>query len=543
MKNYAKKILIFALSVFSVVLISACTNNSIKQVNENDPYPNPIVENAQISDLYKDNAQRLSEDAINEFLAITKIPRKSGHMDAIRNYLMTWAQDHHVKAALDQSGCVYYDLDATSSRQNYPAVILQVHMDMVVSNDPSYTNFDPLVNHVEPDYNQENGEIHSKDYKTNIGADDGQGLGLCLALAKADYIEHGPVRLLFTYDEEISGDGSRRLTPSVLNTDYLINFDAPRCGIAAVGCAGILIYEVNKSYIPSSVPNDMQALDISVSKLKGGHSGTAINKNRNSGSSFCAQVLKKLKDNNIFFRISDIDCGQNINSIPEMFNIKLYVDKNNSGKAEELINNLAEDLRKEHSDDSNFVINIKNLDSPSFLALTNDESTELLSMMSTLPNGVMTMSDSFQNTPETSNNIGIINLNNGNFILRGSFRSSNNDTLQGLYEKVTNDFKQYSAKVIFNKDKDKPGYTSQNQNFADLYLAGWETQCGFKGSKIVPHAAMELTEFLSVRPSMNMISVGADIKDEHALTETFYTKSYPVSIVPVLYVFDNINTL
>lgn len=131
-----------------------------------------------------------------------------------------------VNATLDKSGCIYIDIPATAGKENFKNIIIQGHMDMVINAKEDYKEFDPKTTPIELEYNEDTGEIHSKDYKTNIGADDGQGLGLCLAIAKhQNEFEHGPIRLLFTYDEETTFAGAKALDASLLNADYLINFD------------------------------------------------------------------------------------------------------------------------------------------------------------------------------------------------------------------------------------------------------------------------------------------------------------------------------
>ena len=115
-----------------------------KIIGINDPYPNKIAECAVISDKYKDLANKLSDEAIKEFLKITKIPRSTGNMDTIQNYMLDWAKTNNKKASLDNYGNIYIDIIASKGHENDKNLIIQAHMDMIVASKTMFKRLNML---------------------------------------------------------------------------------------------------------------------------------------------------------------------------------------------------------------------------------------------------------------------------------------------------------------------------------------------------------------------------------------------------------------
>ena len=439
-----KFLVVFAMAMCaSLIVVASLAVCSQPKLTATGPYPNQLAESAVISDKYKEIANTLSESGIEEFLAITKIPRETGNMDGIRNYMMNWAKTNNVNATLDSSGCIYMDIPATAGHENDKNVILQAHMDMVIATAPDYTTFDKTKDGIDAVYDKEAGTIFSKDHKTSLGADDGEGLGLCLAIAKNDTkFEHGPFRLLFTYDEEQGLGGARLLDASILNADYLINFDNSPCCYAATGASGILPIEFSKKYA-TAAPTEKgasQNMTFKVEGLKGGHSGYNIADNRTSGSAFMIRYLNELKDNKIHFRIASIDCGEAYNAIPKNFELTLNINKKHEEEATKIFNELADNIKKENPKDVDFTTDIK-ISEASGVFPSQQDSEKIQDVLNALPNGLIKMSEKYKEIPETSCNIGIVQLKDGQLYCRASFRSSNSQTLEETRVNITKDLK------------------------------------------------------------------------------------------------------
>lgn len=167
-----------------------------------------------------------------EFILLTQIPHGSYNHEHIETYLKGWAEAHGFPVVVDETNNVLISVPASKGLENAPGVCLQGHTDMVCVKSPeSAHDFkkDPLVLRIE------NGWLMATN--TTLGADDGIGLALAMAAVQDDKIQHGPIELLFTSDEEVGLLGAAALK-KCLKSKYLINIDSEDFGDICVSCAG-----------------------------------------------------------------------------------------------------------------------------------------------------------------------------------------------------------------------------------------------------------------------------------------------------------------
>ncbi|MDO4542722.1 MAG: M20/M25/M40 family metallo-hydrolase, partial [Bacillota bacterium] len=210
------------------------------------------------------------ENILKEFAALNRIPRPSGHEENVAAYLEQRGAAMGFEVIRDPYLNVIFEVPATPGRENAPTVILQAHMDMVCVGDSSY---DPLTDAIETliDGNA------MKAKATSLGADDGIGVALILDLL-ASNTPHGPLRVIFTADEEQGMTGASALDPKYLQGAYLINLDWEDLRSLCIGCAGFLTMEYHKTAPKTQAKGG--AVAFTVQGLKGGHSGTEIGENR-----------------------------------------------------------------------------------------------------------------------------------------------------------------------------------------------------------------------------------------------------------------------
>jgi len=174
------------------------------------------------------------ETVLNYFKEINSVPRPSRHEDKMREYLKAFAQARGLRQIEDNGNIIIYK-DATKGMENVPMVCLQTHMDMVCVAADGY-DIDFLTQGIEQ-YND--GQfIWSKDRKTSLGADDGIGMAIVLAVLDSKGVAHGPLECLFTWNEEDGLEGSAALSPNALKNPYMINIDWEWEGETCTGTAG-----------------------------------------------------------------------------------------------------------------------------------------------------------------------------------------------------------------------------------------------------------------------------------------------------------------
>ena len=245
------------------------------------------------------------------FQAICAIPHPSGHLDPIRQFLTDFGNKLNLETIVDQTGNVLIRKPATKGYENKKGVIMQSHMDMVPQkNNATVHDFekDPIKIHIEGDYLTAEG--------TTLGADNGIGMATALAILEDETIEHGPIEALFTIDEETGMFGAIGLKADLLKGEILLNMDSEEEGLLYVGCAGGVDMTASFQYRDDNeVPEGDVAVEITLSGLKGGHSGLDINLGRANANKLLFRFLKYAVTD-YEARLASVDGGTLRNAIP-----------------------------------------------------------------------------------------------------------------------------------------------------------------------------------------------------------------------------------
>lgn len=531
--------IIFCIFFTFIVVLSACTQQKINKV-ENNTLPNTVAENAVVLDKYKDVSNEMKEFAINEFIDnISKISRESGHTQKILDYIYDWGINHNLSTNRDKSGCVYFDVPATPGCEDYPKIIFQSHVDMVHAKvDDSIDMVTQPINII---YDEEKGEIHSKDYKTNIGADDAQGIITMMALSTNKNYSHGPMRMLFTYDEETTFAGAMDLSSEVINSEYLINIDSsivPNIYVSSCGCYGV---DFEKAY--STIPNKFDScIKIKLSDLLGGHSGVDINKNRMNANIVLIKLLQELKANNIQFSLAEFNGGDIFNKIPNSGTAIISINKENVSNAQNIISKKFDEFKNESSEETNAKINVS-ISDLNAKCLSEEDTYNLLEFVNLLPNGCLEASKDNSEEPIVSANLAVINLNNNGILKITEHTRSNIDSQKENFEKM---FKQISQKFNSNIsvfDDIECWQKSDDSSLENLWFNSFKKSCSLEGSSCSIHGSLECSLFLKKNPSLKMIYVGMDVDNEHMVTETLYTKSMAPFFSGIIELLGNANQL
>ena len=230
----------------------------------------------------------LKPEAIwRNFDALTQVPRPSGHLEKVQQFLLNWAKEHQVEAFLDPAGNIVMRKPATPGYENRKVVLLQAHMDMVPQKSPESThNFetDPIETYIE------DGWVHARG--TTLGSDDGIGVAAIMGVMESSDLKHGPVEALITRDEETGMYGANDLPKGELHADILMNLDSELWGKFVIGSAGGIDVTSSLEYKP--VANDQQkAVRVTLKGLRGGHSGLEINEGRANANKEMVRLVRK----------------------------------------------------------------------------------------------------------------------------------------------------------------------------------------------------------------------------------------------------------
>ena len=256
------------------------------------------------------NEQAILDGVLAEFAQLAKIPRPSGHEEAVSGYLKGALMKLGIPAEQDDAKNIIADLPASPGYEGAPRTILQGHMDMVcaAADGVAYRPADDPIRLVRSDdYLAADG--------TSLGADDGIGIAEILWLFKHPPKPHGPLRAIFTVQEETGMYGAAALDRKHLaDARFCLNCDSEEDDLLTVGSAGGVDIEFSRP-IHWQPPGEGQGWRLSIAGLSGGHSGEDIGKGRGNAIRLLAALLLDFAQAGLPFAVASLSGGIARNAI------------------------------------------------------------------------------------------------------------------------------------------------------------------------------------------------------------------------------------
>lgn len=458
------------------------------------------------------------------FYQLTRVPRPSKHEEKVRAFLLEWAKERNIEAFTDKTGNVIMRVPATPGYENKKGIVFQGHMDMVPQkNADTIHDFenDPIETYVDGDWLKAKG--------TTLGADNGLGLALGMAMLESKEIEHGPLELLATYDEETGMTGAMALEPGILKGEILINLDSEEEGELCIGCAGGLDATAYDKYQRKPMPENYLCYSLAVKGFSGGHSGIEINKCRANANKAAARILYALLSE-ADVKLIDLEGGTLRNAIPRECFATVYVQENKLEQAKAIIDKVFGDIQNEYMvTDPNCCYIFEPYKCQEGESCNPDdcmyveESTAIRYMQAILacPDGVERMSDQMPGLVETSNNMAIVNIYGGEFSVKCLMRSSVDSAKDLLALKIKSLFALADIKVEFSG-----GYSGWAPNAdSEILKIMKQTYCDMFGKEphvMAVHAGLECGILSGAYPNWDMISCGPTLVSPHSPDERCY---------------------
>jgi len=447
------------------------------------------------------------------FSNICAIPHPSKHEEKILEWLKEWAVKNNVDYCQDETGNIVFRKPATPGYENCKTVVMQGHIDMVPQANAD-TPHDFLVDPIIPVIGDD-GWLRAKG--TTLGADNGIGVATGMAIILSDDIEHGPIEVLVTIDEETGMTGAFGLKPEFLKGEILLNLDTEDEGELYVGCAGGLDATFEFNYNLVDVPANMKGYQFALTGLKGGHSGMDINLGRANANKVLARFFKKAI-NNFGVRIANIEGGSLRNAIPREAFATFTVPENKVAAFEQYANQFISMITSEFSaTEPNMTVIISPAETPKEVMGTVCQKNTI-NMIMAIPNGVMRMSDSMEGLVETSSNLATVKTINGKVIMGNLLRSSVDSAKEALGEKMI-----AIAELLGVSVELENGYSGWKPNMDSPILKTmqdvYRNKFGVTPKIKAIHAGLECGLFSQVYPEWDMISCGPTIKHPHSPDE------------------------
>lgn len=452
------------------------------------------------------------EKLLYYFYEISKIPRNSTEENQISDFLCEFAKLRNLEYRKDNFYNVLIKKKASIGYENRKPIILQAHTDMVCektldSNHSFKTDPIEIINHEDV--------LKAKD--TTLGADDGIGVAILLLLLDDDEIPHPEMYCLFTTQEEIGMDGAKNFDYSNILASYLINVDGEQEDTAIVGCAGGSRLSFEKNIELEECKND-NVYEITVSGLRGGHSGADINKGRLNANIIIATVLEQLDE----VRIESFVGGTKDNAIPNLSKC-VFASRVEENIIKEKIENIKNNLIIV-DEDINLDISFKRL-TGDFKVMSQIDSEEAIRLLLNLKQNVIKLSEDKEGLVETSGNVGVVNISHSKCIIKELIRSSIDFERKKIEDINTNMAKEQGYRVRI--ESEYPGWKyNPNSKLEKIYIEAYkETHSGEMPKVEAIHAGVECGMIFEKMPNLELISIGPDIIDVHTVNETLYLDS------------------
>jgi len=473
------------------------------------------------------------------FEKICSIPHPSKHEQKISLWIQQWAKELSISVQEDAVGNLILKKPATAGMENRKGVILQAHMDMVPQKNNNIDH-DFLVDSIKPYIvdDEEGTWVTAQD--TTLGADNGVGLASALAVLASNDIAHGPLEVLVTIDEEAGMTGAFGLEAGWLDGDILINTDSEQEGEVYMGCAGGIDASVTFDLSFEAVPQGWQAFNLSISGLKGGHSGVDIHTGRANANKLLIRFLSQA-DQQFDIRLTELNGGSLRNAIPrEAF--ASFVIQNN--KVDDFKTALADYL-------STIKENLKSIETGLEMLLIAPEEFEqmwtqatqskILSALNACPNGVIRMSDDIDGIVETSLNVGVIRPKGNKLSIMILIRSLHDDGRIQVEEMLTSLFSLAGANITFSGGY--PGWKPDTSSPVMQLVRDTYQELFNKIPEImVIHAGLECGLFKTAYPDLDMVSFGPTIKFPHSPDEKILVPTVDLYWQLLVKVLGNIQT-
>lgn len=451
------------------------------------------------------NIMQRSEKIINEFMGFAHIPHGSGNEKAIGEYLVNWANERNIKCEQDAYGNVIMEKSASKGYENAPLVILQSHMDMVcvAESDKEYdSKKDSIRVYRDGDYLRAEG--------TSLGADDGAGVAMMLYILSDDTLLHPHIRAIFTVEEETSMKGAENLDVKYLDGKYLLNLDWEEKDSISSSCANTvtLVYDAQVK----KVANKKIGYKIKISNLLGGHSGCDINLPRGNAIKLSALLADRLNCD-----VATFNAGRVVNAICAEAEMVIATDEN----IEDELKKFESEVKEEYPNEIAMTIECEKCDVETVLA--KEDRDKMIAFLISVHSGVFYMSKYTPDFVETSQNIGIVNVSD-NLHIEILARSSSH------FHSEERKAAGRAIGTLYGYDvsipSENPIWEEKGENeLIRIMKKAYSEVVGEELKVIGVHAGLECAFFSSVKPSLQMVSVGPQLYDVHSPKERWEIKS------------------
>ncbi len=463
------------------------------------------------------------KDVWRIFAGVSTVPRPSKHEERIRAHLRTVIEKQGLTVQEDATGNLVIPVPASAGCESAPIAVLQAHVDMVCEKNSDVKHDfdnDPIRLILDSDGDE---KIVRAD-GTTLGADNGMGVALALAAAFSKDIPHGPLEILLTVDEEAGMTGAKALKPDSFRGRVLLNLDSEEDTSLCIGCAGGNDTTLTWRFPIGGATDAAEVCRVSVTGLRGGHSGCDIHENRGSAIKLLMRTIAHAKLDAC--QLADVNGGSKRNAIPREASALVAGKTGLMAALRAAADALVAEARLESAEPGLKIAIETAQPVDEFFSVA--DSHRLIESMIALPQGVLGMSPKVPDLVQTSNNIAtIFTTREGSSaaIAVGMLtRSSSAYWIQDALERIAAIGRLASAEIATGNAY--PGWDPD----PDAAIVGtcrrvYEQLFGAPPEVSAIHAGLECGIIGKRVGKMDMVSFGPRIEGAHSPDERVYVAS------------------
>ena len=446
------------------------------------------------------------------FDALTQVPRPSGHLEKIQQFLLDFAAQAGVEAMKDSGGNIVMRKPATPGMENRKGIILQSHMDMVPQKSKeSKHNFetDPIETYIDGDWVKAKG--------TTLGADNGLGVATIMAVMEDKTLVHGPVEALITADEETHMVGANALPEGELFGDILLNLDSETWGKFVIGSAGGVDVSAKLEYKEVETDDDDVAMKVVLNGLRGGHSGLEIHEGRANANKLMVRFVREAVAT-CEARLATWHGGTMRNAIPFECETVLTLPKENVEEFKQLVAEFKETFENDYKAiESGIGFFTESVETPA-TEVPEEIQDNLIDAIYACHDGVLRMIPTFPTVVETSSNLAIIDIAEGKAEFKILARSANDSMRDYLATTLESCFSMAGMEVTmsgsyggWDPNTDSEILKLLEKNYLELF--------GEEATKQADHAGLECSVIRGKYPHLDVVSFGPTLCSPHTTSE------------------------
>lgn len=458
------------------------------------------------------------------FKQLNNTPRPSHHEERVADFLCDFAKQHGLRYRRDAQNCVVIEKDATPGHENAEPVVILNHMDMVCVAQDGYLRdghpFDPLNDEIraytETAKNPDGSETRwMKAEGTSLGADNGLGLSMALAILADDTLVHGPLEVLTTTNEEDGMSGAEALATDFIHGRKVINLDSEAYDEITMGAAGAYLQIAHFKADWTNVPDGYNSHRIVIDGGLGGHSGVDINKGRcHANQEICRFIQNFGIDKMLVCAINGGTANASISSVAEVI---VAIQPEDEKVLSEAVNAYNHQLKQQFAaTDANISMHYEEI-APCKQYLRN--AADIVRAFCELPIGMLKMRDDMPGTVMTSNNAGRICTTEDEVTVSCHSRSFSNEEMRALGQDITAIFQKYNAANV-ELLMDTPAWVERADSpLVALTCQTFQDVLGFEPKKVAMHFVLEAAYYVQKYPGVEIASIGPLIIEPHSTSE------------------------